>query len=788
MDKLRALLGRLADSVVRRRVFVAAVTLALTFVPLLGSLGYENGFVLSPIFSVLAVAVAVDAARGSAGDDTATMGATLGKLAATILVELGTLWLVALAVLVVGRLWQTDCDPWGGLGFFAMGPVAASLCGATAGLWGAALAQRRRRQIAAGIAVIVVSTGIGAWRLIADPVVFAYDPFWGYFSGSIYDEAVSVGRTYLTFRAYNVLAIVAALVTWMQVVDPATLRLRRSRPGRARWLGWSVAATLVSGASAVGLHAASLGFTATVESITDVLSGRIETEHFVIHFSPRSADAREIEVVAAEHEFAWARLRGLMGGREPEGKVHSFVFANRDQKRQLMGAGRVQVAAPWRNQIYLDHRPFPHPVLHHELAHVFGRTVGDSIFGVSRSGLFINVALIEGFATAMAPRPNDRLDLHDEVTVLERLGRRPALDAIMGPKFFTQSSRVAYTTAGSFCLWLMDTHGFDELGRAYGNAGDFEAVYGRSLQDLEQEWLAFLQSRPGPTDDDVERQRQLYKQRSVFSRPCAHRAATLLEDVAHATRSGRWEDAIAGYRTLCEIEPELPEHKLGLSNSLALAGDYDQALDVLAEAAQMDEMTVTLQVAIEERRADVALAATPVRRQDAQAALDVAQSLPMSENERRSLQLKAMAARDERLAPLLTEYFGVFDPHQDPVAAAVSRLYAATRIRDEGWPEIGNYLVARQLLNVQRPADAIAPLRRALGPDGEGTALPSALFVREARTELMNAHLQTGDYAAARELLAKLRADPDIGNGHRLHYDYWQGRIDFFEAHAAGHG
>lgn len=787
MNELRALFGRLADPVVRRRVFVGLVTLALTLVPLLGSLGYENGFILSPIFSVLAVFIAVDAVRAAPPTDTTT-GGRLGQLASRILAELSTLWLVAIGVLVVGRLWQTDCDPWGGLAFFAMGPVAASMCGAAAGLWGAAVARRRRRQVLAGVAVIVVSTGVGAWRLIADPVVFAFDPFWGYFSGSIYDEAVSVGPTYLTFRAYNVLAVVAAIVTWTQVVDPATLRLRRPSRPKPNWIGWSVASSLVVAAGAVGLNAASLGFTATVDSITKVLSGRVETEHFVIHFSPRSPDARELDVIAAEHEFAWARLRDIMGGREPDEKVHSFVFANRDQKRKLMGAGRVQVAAPWRSQIYLDHRPFPHPVLHHELAHVFGATVGDSIFGVSRSGLFINVALIEGFATALAPRPNDRLDLHDQVTVLERLKRRPSLQAIMGPKFFTKSSRVAYTTAGSFCLWLIETYGFDKVGEIYGNAGDFEAAYGRSLQDLEKQWLAFLDERPGVTDADVQRQKQLYQRRSVFSRPCAHRAATLLQDVGQANRAGRWDDAIDGYRTLCEIEPELPEHKLGLSNSLALSGDFAQALQVLGEAAQMPELTVTLQVAIEERRADVALASTPVQREDARAALKVAQSLPMSENKRRSLQLKAMAADDARLAPLITEYFGVFEPHQDAVSGAVARLFTATRMRDEGWPEIGNYLVARQLLNVQRPADAIAPLQGALGPDGEGTALPSTLFVRAARYELMNAYLQTGDYTKARRMLATLRADPDIGNGHRLSYDEWEARIDFFEAHASGRG
>jgi tetratricopeptide (TPR) repeat protein len=779
LSKLRDLLGHLADPVVRRRTLVVVSTLALTSLPLVGGLGYENGFVLAPVFAGLGMAVAIDATRASPPPGGPAFGARVGAIASRIVGELSILWLLAIAMLTLGQLWQPNCDAWGGLAFFGMGPVASSLAGTTAGLWGSAVATRRGRQLGAAIAVMLASTAIAAWRLIADPVVFAYDPFWGYFSGSIYDEAVSVGRTYLTFRVYNALGIVAAVVAWAQLVDPVTLRLRRPRRGHVG--AWVITGALCAATGAIGLRAASFGFTANVASITRVLSGRMETEHFVIHFGPRSADAREIDVLAAEHEFAWDRLRRVMG-REPEGKVHSFVFANPDQKRALMGAGRVQVAAPWRGQIYLDHRPFPHPVLQHELAHVFGRTVGDGLFGVSRSGLFINIALIEGFATALAPRPNDRLDLHDQVTVLERLKRRPSLESIMGPKFFTQSSRVAYTTAGSFCAWLIETYGFERMGQVYGNAGDFEAVYDKSLGELEQEWLTFLAARPGVTDGDVERQRQLYERRSVFARPCAHRAATLLDEVGAASRAGRWDEAIEGYRTLCEIEPELPEHKLGLAQSQALAGDFDGALAVLAEAETMDALTVTLRAAILERKADVALAAAPPRPAEAGAALEEALSLPMSEDKQRALQLKRMGAEDPRLAPLLTEYFGVFDPELDSTAGAVIRLYAATRMRDEGWPEVGVYLVARQLLNVQRPADAIEPLRLALA---QPEALPSPLFVRAARAELVSAYLQTGAYDAAREVLAALDADPDIGNGHRVEYADWRARIEFFAAYRA---
>ena len=109
---------------------------------------------------------------------------------------------------LVGQLWQSACEPLGGLGFFVIGPVVSAMLGAVCGLWGRLLGRTRLRALGLGALPMMLCTAIGLWRLYADPVVFAYDPFFGYFSGSVYDEAVAIGRTYGVFRAYN--ALVAA--------------------------------------------------------------------------------------------------------------------------------------------------------------------------------------------------------------------------------------------------------------------------------------------------------------------------------------------------------------------------------------------------------------------------------------------------------------------------------------------------------------------------------------------------------------------------------------------------
>ena len=775
LGSVRPALAVLARPLWRRRLIVLVIVAALTALPLVGSLGYEHAFVLSPILSLLAIAVGFDALRDLAG----TERASWWNAGACILRELAVLHAIAVGMTLLGGLWQRGCDPLGGLQFYAMGPLPASLLGAVCGVGAAVLTPRRGRGLLLGFVPMAACIVLGLYRLYAHPVVFAYDPFFGYFSGSVYDEGVAVGERYLRYRGYTLLAGASAMGLLALVTDARLVRRARPlgelREGRRLPLAL---VTLVGALAsfAIGLQAAHLGFTADEASIREVLSGRIETEHFVIDYAPRTPDDRTIELVAAEHEFAYDRLRTAMGGRAPDGKIHSFVFADRGQKRAAMGAGSVQVAAPWRQQIYLDHRAFPHPVLHHELAHIFGNTVGDDLFGVSRDGLRINVGLIEGFATGLAPRPSDRLDLHDQVEVLEALQRRPPLAAIMGPGFLGHSSRVAYTTAGSFVLWLVETRGFEPMATFYRTAGDAEASYGTSLEDLEAQWLAFLKARGGARPEDVEAQAQRFKRGSLFQRPCAHTVAEVRGELARADRRARFDEALELHTTLCRLEPKDPLHRLGLARGHMQQRDTAGALAALDAVAQMPDLTVSVRSRMLELRGDVHLFDGAL--QPAREAYEAGLALPNDESHTRVLQLKREATLDPALAAVITEYFALFDISGDGFTLGIARLTAAHRIRGvPGHQALGDYLVARQLLNVQRP-DAALPFLEAAYAARD--SLPSDHFRRETRYELMSAALQTRDYDRARALLAELEADPSIGNGHRLLYGQWRDRIAFF--------
>lgn len=789
------LVAGLASPALRRRVLLGALCFALSFIPLVGTLGYFSALVLGPVLAVMGVLAGVDAVRNVRGKPAPRATEPLGALARHGGPDLAWLAGIPLAVLTVGMLYNRNCDPLTGVAFYLVGPVASLLVGSTAGAWAGALTRAetpRWRQVLLGLVPMAVSVGTGLALLYTQPVVYAYDAWIGWFSGPIYDEVVSVRRTFLRFRLYNAMLVAAAWFFLGALLGPApSLRLQRLGDGRRGRLGVAVCALAIG--VWMGWQPTRFGFTTTHASTERTLAATRETEHFIIRYRPGSATAREIDWVAAEHEFAWHRLERQLG-RAPDGKITSYIFPDPDTKRRVFGAGRVEVSLPWKREMYLRHLPFPHDVMHHELAHSFGATIGDPLFGLSArmgiTGPRLNMGLIEGFAVAMAPRSRHGLDIHDQAAVLDRLDKRPRLGPIMGLGFYGKASGRAYTAAGSFVSWLLETRGPEPLAELYRSAGDFESAYAASLPELERDWVAFLRARP-IDDDDVAKMEARFNQPAIFRRPCAHRSATVLGEANRARRRGDGDEAVALIEGLCSLEPEQPNHRIALGDTLAILERYEAAAQAYRDAADLPAVPQTIRASIAARMGDVALVAGDAL--GAREAYARAAKLSSGEAIQRGLDIKTRATHDPDVIPVIIDYFRPFEPPDRSDADGIVRMYAATLLRDRpGWIAIGSYLTARQLMNTGRPDLALPALERALNleraeslPPGEPPLMGDEL-VDEAKRLLVDARLRTGDYDGARAMLEELSSADELRSGDRLNLALWRERVDFYERYFDG--
>jgi hypothetical protein len=324
--------------------------------------------------------------------------------------------------------------------------------------------------------------------------------------------------------------------------------------------------------------------------VKEALPGLYESDHFVIHYAADPQIANHIESIADDHEFRRAQLvRDL--GVDPGSKIHSYYFANVDQKQALMGARNVYMAKPWRHEIYMNYQQFPHQVLRHEIAHVLAGSFGDSVFEVSAGTLlgvpvFFNVGMIEGAAVAADwPDHFDKpLTPHQSVKAMEELDMAPPVHRLFSTGFLAFSSARSYTVAGSYLRFLMDQHGMDKLRRLYQNGGDFEAVYGVEQSELTRQWRTIIDATVLP-EGAAEVIRERFRRRGILSRPCPHAIARARQDIWEDAAIGDYDSAIARARSVCRDVPGEPNHQLQLAGLLAKNGELQESETIYREIA-----------------------------------------------------------------------------------------------------------------------------------------------------------------------------------------------------------
>lgn len=744
----------------------AAVLCAL---PLFGVLGFEFAFAVALVASFASAdlgAAFVRAARAGERrglEHAGTPGHTVWSLWWRASVVNLALLAAPLVLVCLNGLRVRNCD-WG-FGFhayFAL-PVLSSLCASTLGVTAATAVARPGRLSAAAPALMVFAwLMVSVYTFYAEPPVFAYNAFGGYFPGNLYDENISLGSALYASRALHLCVSAAALGLLGVVLDVPNLAVRLA----PRPLGWRVRPALVAvaglaGSAALWSQSGALGFSVTAEDIRDELGGRIATENVVLHYAASSKQIRQsAELIAEDLEFRYAQVAHQFG--VPSSRpIHAYYFASAGDKRRWFGAERVHMAKPWRREIFLNHREFPHSVARHELAHVVAAEFGDPVFGVSVGRvlglpLLFNVGLIEGAAVAADWPGNYSAPLtpHQSVVAMRRMGFEPPLASLLSAGFFRYSSSRSYTVAGSFARFLLDEYGPERFRRLYESAGDFEQSYGRPLAELAAEWRTFIDGVELP-EGDGEKVRERFRRRGIFERPCPHAIARKRREAGRELNRGRRAEGLELLRDVCSDDPGEPRYILELAASLAreAGADTDAAVAMYEELASDDAMTTTVRAAALLAMADIAGRRGNLDRVLALVARG--DSLQIDDNQRRQFVARAAAARHPGPGgPALRSYFWNYEPDEDPDPVVLAAR-AAAALHAEPSFALPHYLVGRLLYLRGGFEDAVDHLKRALELD-----LGHPLLTRETTRLLVIAAYRADRLDAAEQAARRLMA-PD---------------------------
>ena len=368
------------------------------------------------------------------------------------------------------------------------------------------------------------------------PQIFAFNPIIGFFPGFTYDESLLVLNRVLLYRATTLAA--AAILFAMSAI---LWRLRARTHDNGRGVShvapeWIVVALLVPACVVVFVLSDRLGFSSSESYIRQRLGATCRRGLVEYVYPSANVTRAQIERVAAAQEFALERMRREMN-LGPGAPVTVFIYAGPDQKGRLIGARQTDISKPWLGQVHVNAADVQQ-VLTHELAHVRAREFGFSPLEIGR-----NTGLIEGFAVAMERRSYDE-PLPRAAAEVFAAGMPVRLEQLFTYQGFAVAApSVAYTLAGSFCLFLIDRYGPESFKHVY-RTGDWSAVNGSSLDALLSEWRALIDTVLIDAGGR-EKARYLFRRPSIFMKDCARVIAHRNEETARLLEAREYEAALA---------------------------------------------------------------------------------------------------------------------------------------------------------------------------------------------------------------------------------------------------
>ena len=170
-------------------------------------------------------------------------------------------------------------------------------------------------------------------------MIFGYDPFVGYFSGTLYDTVL----TYDTLATYRVgtASTILAVLSGAAMLERREGRLAVGRPVH-RGHVVSFALFLIASVS-VTVSGPSLGHWHTRATIAEGLGGTLVGDRCDLVYA-RTLPRAEVVILHKECEAHIGELEAWWGERGPE-KITAFVFESAEQKAEYMGASGTNITS-----------------------------------------------------------------------------------------------------------------------------------------------------------------------------------------------------------------------------------------------------------------------------------------------------------------------------------------------------------------------------------------------------------------------------------------------------------
>ncbi len=756
------LVGPIPRSYVVGGAFVIVAMGAIGFLPLFGGPGYEQSLatgLIVPSAAAIATATSVNGKKNASPSPLASVGrGILGGFAFALLALLT-------ALLHAARI--GICELWGALLYFALNAGVGSILG---GAWGAVvgevvrvLVQKKRVKRVRAASVLLSLAGpitgvvVSVWRFYSSPMIFAFDPFVGYFSGTLYDTVIDAGTAILTYRLGTLATLIAlGLVASILVRDDrggVVLDLR-SAATRARGALGLLATLASAGLIVAGPY---LGHSSTTASIMkDLGAEKHGTRCDVVY--PSTTREQEALLLVKDCDEEIAMVESRLGTKGPT-RIRAFFFRDENDKKRLMGAAHTYIAKPWREEVYLQLGSYPHPVLGHELAHVIAGSFGRGPFKIAgdAGGYIPNPGLIEGVAVAASPDDEDLSDLQWARAMMQ-IGILPSMQRVFSLGFLGDASSKSYTLAGAFIMWVGEKWGMEAVRHWYGG-GDIGQITGKSWPDLDKAFRDYLQSVPLPSEAESFA-RAKFARPGLFGRKCPHVVDAMRHEADVCRDTQRFEEAIRIYTDALKKDPLDHASRHARAATERRHGDREKGRADLEALAVRDDVPRTWRDRADEALADADFIDGNLDK--ARVRYDALATRSLDEDAARTLEVKRLSTEDPSARAAIGALLMGDEKHGSDIFLAGVQLGrwpvdATTNQRSA----LAGYLIGRNLIQRGFFEKGAESLDEAL----QTGKLPTPRIARETLRQRAVAACALSDQAALARVKAAIESPDDPFKG-----------------------
>ena len=488
----------------------AAIVFGISWIPLVGAYDYEAALGVALIGLIAVPCLAPRRPRQSMLSLVKTLGSAL------------CYWITAnLMTLAVAGIRSELCDFVQGLEYQLLISLPAVLLAALVWGWISRICRFRFVHVIVYLLALAADFGIALYALYHWPPLVAFGQFFGFFAGSIYDEAIQVIPTLIYWRLGT--AVLCACLLFAQTPGAGVAR-KFALPvlGICCALGYHIWLAETEVITPMGRSSLAQTLWQTVQP---------EDGSFRVHYVPKSKSRRALNEenyrVLSEFSRDYRMLESFFRTRPAE-NIDIWLYPTRELKGKFIGAKNTSFARVWKNEIHLVETSPDSTLARHEMAHLFAGAFGHRPLRLAGGWHIPALGWIEGLAMA-AEWPVQTYNLHVwSAAILDN----PSMVSDIGPHellygFWGLPSRIAYTLAGSWVRWLIDHYGIEKIKLLSREMpGAFEDIIGISFTDAFDAWKHDLRTKyRNPTASKLAP--VVYSSTSIWNRHCARQQAAL---------------------------------------------------------------------------------------------------------------------------------------------------------------------------------------------------------------------------------------------------------------------